>query len=271
MALAPGDILVRILYADADVVVLDKPGGLPVHAGAKVQQHLEELLAMLDFGPDGPPRLVHRLDKDTSGCLVLGRTEAAVVSLGRLFRLRKVDKVYWAAVAGVPAQPAGRIDLPLLKIAGETGARMIVDAAGRTAVTGYRVLARSDRLAWLELRPETGRTHQLRAHCAALGTPILGDPIYGPVRPAPCPLHLHARAIRVPLDPDGPPLVAVAPVPAALGAALATLGIDPGRSPEEWPEGWPLGPATAAPGPISVAEVRPIPSSPGHGPGEDHV
>jgi tRNA pseudouridine32 synthase/23S rRNA pseudouridine746 synthase len=259
MAFTPEDILARILHADAEVVVLDKPGGLPVHAGAKIQQHLEELLALLDFGPGGPPRLVHRLDKDTSGCLVLGRTDAAVAALGRLFRLRKVDKAYWAVVAGVPERPEGRLDLPLRKVAGETGPRMVVDAAGRPALTDYRVLARSDRLAWLELRPLTGRTHQLRAHCAALGTPILGDPIYGPVRPAPYPLHLHARAIRIPLDAGGVPLVAVAPVPTALAAALAGLGVDP----ETVPESRPFGPENTVPGSVSI----PSPSVPGSGDG----
>lgn len=218
------DIRARVLFRDADMLILDKPGGLPVHAGTKIQQHLEELLDGVVFDQPAPPRLAHRLDKDTSGCLVLGRHAEALTALGRLFRYQRVAKVYWAVVMGEPAVAAGRIDQPLLKIAGETGAKMEADAGGKSAVTDYRVLAAAGGRAWLELRPHTGRTHQLRAHCTVLGTPILGDPIYGPERPAPCPLHLLARAIRVPLHPDAPAVVAVAPLPPAMAATFAALG-----------------------------------------------
>jgi tRNA pseudouridine32 synthase / 23S rRNA pseudouridine746 synthase len=228
MTYTTAEIVARVIHRDPDMLILDKPSGLPVHAGTKIQQHLEELLDAASFGLDEVPRLAHRLDKDTSGCLVLGCNGDALAALGRLFRLGRVEKVYWAVVAGVPRDPAGRIDLPLLKVAGATGALMVADAAGKPAVTDYRVRAASGDLAWLELRPRTGRTHQLRAHCAALGHPILGDPIYGPLRPAPCPLHLHARSLRVPLRDTEPPVAATAPLPAHMEATFAGCGFDIG-------------------------------------------
>lgn len=227
MAYTTADIVARVIHRDADMLILDKPSGLPVHAGKKIQQHLEELLDPASFGVGVAPRLAHRLDKDTSGCLVLGCGDGALAALGRLFRLGRVEKVYWAVVAGAPRASAGTIDLPLLKVAEATGARMVADVAGKPAVTDYRLLAASDGLAWLELRPRTGRTHQLRAHCAALGHPILGDPIYGPLRPAPCPLHLHARSLRVPLRDGEPPVAATAPLPAHMAATFAGCGFDP--------------------------------------------
>lgn len=236
MAFTPDDILARVLHCDADLLILDKPSGLPVHAGCKIQQHLEELLDAVTFDRPEPPRLAHRLDKDTSGCLVLGRNPQALTALGLLFRYQRVEKVYWAVVAGVPAEPAGRIDRPLLKVAGETGAKMEVSPDGKTAITDYRVVAVSGGRAWLELCPHTGRTHQLRAHCAALGAPILGDIIYGgEERPAKRPLHLHARAIRVPLHHGAPPVVAVAPLPAAVAETFAALGFTVGMAPEPFP------------------------------------
>ncbi|MDR3518243.1 MAG: RNA pseudouridine synthase [Azospirillaceae bacterium] len=222
MPFSATDIRDRVLYCDRDILVLDKPTGLPVHAGTKIQQHLEELLDLVAFDAPEPPRLAHRLDKDTSGCLVMGRHAEALVRLGRLFAAHRVDKLYWAVVIGRPPQDAGRIDLPLLKIAGETGARMEVDAAGKSAITDYAVLATAGGWSWLALRPHTGRTHQLRAHCAALGCPIIGDAIYGPERPPRQRLHLHARAIRLPYDPAAGPLVVMAPVP----AAMAGTGFD---------------------------------------------
>jgi RluA family pseudouridine synthase len=224
----PEDILARVLHLDADLLVLDKPAGLPVHAGTKIQQHLEELLDLVRFGLADPPRLAHRLDKDTSGCLVLGRSDAALGALGRLFAGNRAGKVYWALALGIPPEPRGRIDLPLLKVAGPTGAMVEVRPEGKPAVTDYAVLAAAstpagDR-AWLELCPRTGRTHQLRAHCRALGMPILGDPIYGPERPPPCPLHLHARGITLPLRPGEPPVSILAPPPAHLVTSLEALG-----------------------------------------------
>lgn len=224
MPFTEDDIRARVLFCDADMLILDKPGGLPVHAGTKIQQHLEELLDGVTFDQPAPPRLAHRLDKDTSGCLVLGRHAEALAALGRLFRYQQVAKVYWAVVMGEPPAASGRIDQPLLKVAGETGAKVEADPAGKSAVTDYRVIAVAGGRTWLELRPHTGRTHQLRAHCTVLGTPILGDPIYGPERPAPCPLHLLARAIRVPLRWGEPAVIAVAPLPPVMAATFAALG-----------------------------------------------
>jgi RluA family pseudouridine synthase len=239
LPLTPEDIAARVLHLDADVLVIDKPAGLPVHAGTKVQQHLEELLDLVRFGAAEPPRLAHRLDKDTSGCLVLGRTPGALTALGRLFAGGRVEKVYWAVTLGVPARPRGRIDLPLLKVAGPTGAMAEVRPEGKPAVTEYEVLGTATgpagEVAWLGLRPRTGRTHQLRAHCRALGTPILGDPIYGPERPPPCPLHLHARAVSLALGPGTAPLSVEAPLPAHMAATFAAAGWEAGQGRDEVP------------------------------------
>jgi tRNA pseudouridine32 synthase/23S rRNA pseudouridine746 synthase/23S rRNA pseudouridine1911/1915/1917 synthase len=167
------------------------------------------------------PRLVHRLDRDTSGCLVLARHHRTVRRLGRLFAAGVVEKTYWAVVEGLPAAPAGRIDLPLAKRIGRTGWRMAPDPTGQAALTEYRVLGAGGGLAWLELRPRTGRTHQIRVHCAVLGCPVLGDPTYGGGGAA---LHLHARAVAIPLHEGRPPVTAVAPPPAAMLTALRQCG-----------------------------------------------
>jgi tRNA pseudouridine32 synthase/23S rRNA pseudouridine746 synthase/23S rRNA pseudouridine1911/1915/1917 synthase len=181
---------------------------------------------LLRFGLPRPPALAHRLDRDTSGCLVLGRHPKALRRLGRLFAEGQVEKVYWAVVAGVPTQPAGRIEAALRKeTRGITGWRMVVDPAGQRAITDYRVLGAKDGRAWLELRPRTGRTHQIRVHCAVLGCPVGGDPAYG--GPDDQPLQLHARSIALPLYPMKPPIAVSAPVPRHMLAALTRLGYDP--------------------------------------------
>ncbi|HXP04660.1 MAG TPA: RNA pseudouridine synthase, partial [Stellaceae bacterium] len=178
-----------------------------------------------------PPALAHRLDRDTSGCLVLGRHPKALRRLGRLFAEGKVEKTYWAIVAGIPAEPNGVIDAPLKKETRRTGWRMEIDPAGQRAVTEYRVLGTADGRAWLELKPRTGRTHQIRVHCAALGCPVVGDTTYG--GPAGAPLQLHARAISIPLYPARPAVEVTSPVPAHMLAALARLGYDPDRERQE--------------------------------------
>jgi len=220
----------RVLHLDHDVLILDKPAGLLVHPGPRGQGSLSDFLPDLWFELARPPALAHRLDRDTSGCLVLGRHQKALMKLGRLFSRGLVDKRYWAIVRGVPPADQGRIDLPLLKMLPETGGwRIRPDPAGLPAVTEYRVLGSGDGLSWLELRPLTGRTHQLRIHCASIGTPIVDDPFYGDsggdsaVPPA-GPLQLLARSVTLPLRPDASPITAVAPPPAHMLPALAACG-----------------------------------------------
>lgn len=222
-----------ILHMDDAVIVIDKPAGLAVQGGSKVHRHLDAMLDALKF--DGErPRLVHRLDKDTSGVLVLARTVAAAASLTAAFRSKAVRKLYWAVVVGMPVPPAGRIVLPLAKHRTGEGERMVVDeAAGDTALTTYRLVDRTGRrAAWLALEPLTGRTHQLRVHCAALGTPILGDGKYGgeAAHIAGCGLdarlHLLARRIRFP-HPAGGEAVIHAPLPSFMAETWRYLGFSP--------------------------------------------
>ena len=181
----------RVLFLDDDMVAIDKPSGLAVQGGTRQHRHVDGLAAALCFDSESPPRLVHRLDKETSGVLLLARHAAAARRLTGLFRDGAVAKTYWAVVGGAPKPPEGRIDSPV---------------RDRRAATRYRTLDRAGkRAAWLELAPQTGRTHQLRIHCAGLGAPILGDRKYGGA-PAPA-LHLHARALAIPGRPpiEAPP------------------------------------------------------------------
>jgi tRNA pseudouridine32 synthase/23S rRNA pseudouridine746 synthase len=222
----PSRLIDRVLYRDGLILVIDKPAGIPVHSGPGGGPHLEHWFPLLRFGLKRPPALAHRLDRDTSGCLVLGRHPKALRRLGRLFAEGQVEKVYWAVVAGVPAEPEGRVEAALAKQPrGTVGWRMVVDPAGQRAVTDYRVLVAAEGRAWLELRPRTGRTHQVRVHCAVLGCPVVGDTAYG--GPGGTTLQLHARAIALPLYPAKPPIVVTAPVPRHMLEPLAGLGHDP--------------------------------------------
>jgi tRNA pseudouridine32 synthase/23S rRNA pseudouridine746 synthase/23S rRNA pseudouridine1911/1915/1917 synthase len=195
-----------------------------VHAGPGGDANLEDSFDALRFEHPRPPALAHRLDRDTSGCLVLGRHRKALRKLGRLFASGRVEKIYWAVTVGRPAADHGRIEKPLRKKSErDKGWRMEIHSGGASAVTDYRVLAEKDGLAWLELRPRTGRTHQVRVHCAALGCPVLGDPVYGRAGDG-VPLHLHARAVTVPLYVARPPIAVAAPPPAHMVSALKKLG-----------------------------------------------
>lgn len=222
VAATDGLLLDRLLYRDGLILVVDKPAGLPVHAGPKGGSNLEDHLEPLRFGLPGRPHLAHRLDRDTSGCLVLGRHKKALRRLGRLFEEGRVEKVYWAVVRGTPEPSQGRIALALEKRS--TAARgwwmQVAREGGREAVTDYRVLASDAGRSLVECRPRTGRTHQLRVHLAAIGHPIMGDPVYGS---SGGPLMLHARSIALPLYAGRPPIVVTAPLPPAFVAAAGDL------------------------------------------------
>ena len=265
--MTPEGLASRVLYRDGLMIVLDKPAGMAVHRGPKGGESLEDYFDTLRFGLPRPPALAHRLDRDTSGCLVLGRHRKALAHLGALFKHGRVAKTYWAVVEGGPTADEGRIDLPLGRLDASRGWWMKPDPDGQPAVTLWRVLGRAgvagsagasapessvarnglagpecgapepaaprpgalaDGLAWLALVPVTGRTHQLRVHCAAMGWPIVGDAIYGhaPRHHGP-PLHLHAVEVVVPLYPRREPIRVVAPVPPHMRDRLAACGWRP--------------------------------------------
>jgi 23S rRNA pseudouridine955/2504/2580 synthase len=221
----------RVLFRDEEVLALDKPAGLAVQGGSGQTRHLDGLLDALRFGSAERPRLVHRLDQDTSGVLLLARTPAAARRLSAQFRRGEIDKLYWAIVVGVPEPAVGRIDAALAKRGRPGGERVAVDEAqGRPAATDYVTLDRAGkRAALLALRPLTGRTHQLRAHLAAIGTPILGDAKYGgmtaflPGMRLERRLHLHARRLRLELL-SGKEHCILAPAPAHFVDTAAALG-----------------------------------------------
>jgi tRNA pseudouridine32 synthase/23S rRNA pseudouridine746 synthase len=204
---------VPILYQDDEILVIDKPAGLAVHPGPRTPHSLEALLPEIGRAAGGRrlPVILHRLDRDTSGCLVLARTRAGVRRVAGLFAGRAVRKTYWALLDALPEAEAGTIDAPLMKIStAEAGWRMIVDPSGKAAVTHWRVIDRAARL--VEFRPETGRTHQLRVHATCMGSAIMGDPVYGRAAAGPG-MRLHARAVEMEMR-DGVRRQVVAPVPA---------------------------------------------------------
>jgi 23S rRNA pseudouridine955/2504/2580 synthase len=230
-----------IVYKDDWLLVINKPAGLAVQGGSKQDLHLDGLLDGLKLGAGERPRLVHRLDKDTSGVLVLARSAEAARALAEAFRHKETEKVYWAVVVGQPKPAEGRIDLSLAKRPSRGGERVAVDEEeGRRAITDFRTLdSLGKKLALLELRPMTGRTHQLRAHCRELGTPILGDGKYGGagafVEGAELPkkLHLHARRLRLP-HPSGKGFLEVtAPPPPHMQETFKLLGLEPSDLPWE--------------------------------------
>lgn len=207
-----------ILFRDDRFVVLDKPAGLPVHPGPRGGASAEDWFPLLSRRRQGP-WLAHRLDADTSGCLLVAMRRAALLAAQAEFAAGRARKTYWAVVRGAPTEVCGVVDAPLVKRSTRAGWHMAVSRDGKSAITDWRVLGRDPDLAWLELSPRTGRTHQVRVHCAHLGCPVLGDAIYGGGVGA---LHLLARALDLWLEPA---VSAVAPVPDHMRAALARCGL----------------------------------------------
>jgi len=255
--LTADEIQARVLYRDGLMLVIDKPAGLPVHRGPKGGANLESSFDALRFGLPRPPVLAHRLDRDTSGCLVLGRHRKATASLGLLFKHGKIAKTYWAVVEGGPAENEGTIDMPLGRLNAERGWWQKPDPEGQSAVSKWKVLGRGDGLSWLALEPVTGRTHQLRVHCSEMGWPIVGDTIYGRAPRTGGPIqHLHARAISVPIHKNRPAVLIEAPVPEHMRERLAACGWNAGADPEHLNTASPAGAAEAR------DHTRPHPPSP---------
>lgn len=226
-----------VIYRDDSVIALDKPHGLPVQGGPGIAKHVDGMLDALRFGSEDRPKLVHRLDRDTTGVLVLARTASAAAKLASAFRGRDADKTYWAVTVGRPQGTEGRIDLALAKQGGPGKERVAATKAeGAHAITYWRLLDSAQRrAALLELTPRTGRTHQLRVHCAeGLRCPILGDAKYGGagafLEGLPNLLHLHARALRLP-HPDGGLLELAAPLPPHMAETFLFFGFDRPKPP----------------------------------------
>ena len=219
------EMLARLLYRDGLMLVIDKPAGYAVHRGPKGGEALEDYFDALRFGLPRQPALAHRLDRDTSGCLVLGRHRKALAALGKLFKQGKVGKTYWAVVEGGPEADEGRIDIALAKRDETRGWWMKADAHGLPSATTWKVMGRGVGKTWLALEPLTGRTHQLRVHCAETGFPIVGDAIYGSAPRSGGPAqHLHARDVTVPISKNKPPVKVTAPVPPHMRELLSACG-----------------------------------------------
>lgn len=227
-----------ILHKDDAVIVLNKPFGLAVQGGTGTLKHIDALLPALKFDKEVKPKLIHRLDRDTTGVLVLARTAAAASHLGAVFRSREdADKIYWAVVVGAPRPSSGQVRCWMRKAAdsfGEEREKMVrcaqKDEGAVHSITDYTILSDAgQRAAWMALKPITGRTHQLRFHMSEIGHAILGDEKYTCDRPTPGglsgKLHLHARAIRLP-HPDGGMLTVEAPIPAHMAQTFAQLGFE---------------------------------------------
>lgn len=223
-----------VIHEDAEVIAINKPSGLAVQGGTKTTRHVDRLLSAWGEGLERP-RLVHRLDRDTSGVLLLGKTPGAAAKLAGAFARRRAKKTYWAIVAGAPKPGQGTLDLPLIK--GGSGDREMMRPAqpkepgADPAVTDYATISRAGhRATWMALRPLTGRTHQLRVHMRALGHPIIGDPKYGDASTADLSeglrLQLHHR--RIELDhPSGGKLVVEAPISPEMQAGFDRFGFTP--------------------------------------------
>lgn len=226
------DLQSRVIYKDEHVIAINKPAGLAVQGGSRTTHHVDGMLDALRYDADERPRLVHRLDKDTSGVLLLARTRPAAQTLSLSFQGRTVEKVYWALVMGLPEIESGTIDAPLAKRGGSGQEKVEETDEGQSATTDYRIVDHAaSRVAWLELRPQTGRTHQLRAHCSLMGNPILGDGKYGGRESfftgLPRRLHLHARHLALPHPAGGERLRVTAPLDEELQESWNFLGFDP--------------------------------------------
>ncbi len=222
-----------VIHQDAQALVINKPPGLATQGGTKTTEHVDGLLDALQFEAEGRPKLVHRLDKDTSGALLLARSARAAAFFAKHFSGRSARKLYWALVVGVPEVEDGFIDLAIAKQPGTGGEKMHVDEKeGQPARTRYRVIEQAgNRTAWVELQPHTGRTHQLRVHMAAIGHPIVGDGKYGMQEAfltggISRKMHLHARRIRID-HPDGGKIDVTAELPQHFTESMAMLGFDP--------------------------------------------
>jgi 23S rRNA pseudouridine955/2504/2580 synthase len=222
-----------VIHRDPAAIVVNKPPGLATQGGTKTNVHLDRLLEGLVEADEQRPKLVHRLDKDTSGALLIARSPRAAAFFSKIFAGRTAKKVYWALVVGVPRIEDGFIDLPIGKQFGTGGEKMCVDEEnGLPARTRYRLLERAgNRAAWVELQPLTGRTHQLRVHMEAIGHPIVGDGKYGGQEAyltgsISRKLHLHARRLRID-HPDGGRVDVSAELPQHFADSLAGLGFDP--------------------------------------------
>ena len=220
-----------VIHEDAHAFVLNKPPGLATQGGTKTHHHLDKLLDGLSDDSGNRPKLVHRLDKDTSGALLVAKTARSAGHFAKSFSGRTARKVYWALIVGVPSLDDGLIDAPLAKQPGTGGEKMHIDEEnGLPARTRWRVIDRAgNRAAWVELQPLTGRTHQLRAHMAAIGHPIVGDAKYGGPEAfltggVSRKLHLHARRIRIDA-PDGV-IDVTADIPPHIGETLSMLGFE---------------------------------------------
>ncbi len=221
----------NVIYKDDWVIAINKPAGLAVQGGTGTSLHVDGLLDALKFGYNERPKLVHRLDKDTSGVLLLARSALAARKLAEAFKSSSARKVYWALVVGVPRPDQGKIDAPLLKEGGVGAERMIIDDGGKRSVTYYKVVEPfAKRAAWVALLPVTGRTHQLRAHAVAMGHPIVGDGKYGGKQAflegrISKKLHLHARSIEIP-HPSKGVLSVTAPLTSHMQDAWKLFGLD---------------------------------------------
>lgn len=234
-ALSPADIALAeamVIHRDKSALVLDKPPGLATQGGTKTDSHVDGLLGALQGDAAVRPKLVHRLDKDTSGALLVARTPRAAAWFAKAFSNRSARKTYWAIVVGVPDIAQGEIDLPLAKQPGSGGEKMHVDEKGLPSKSRYRVIERAgNSAAWVELQPLTGRTHQLRVHMAAIGHPIVGDGKYGGkgaflTGTISRKLHLHSRRLRID-HLDGGAIDISAPLPPHFAESLEALGFDP--------------------------------------------